>query len=558
MPKKKLHIAEKYMDAVLSDKIKSCELIKLAAQRHLSDLENAKDLGLKFNPKAAQHVIEFFDFLKHSKGEWAGKKFELEAFQQFKLYILFGWYKADGTRRFKTAYNEIPRKNGKTTEAAGVALYLLTGDGEYGAEVYAAATKKDQARIAFSEAKNMTNRSEFLRKYLKTSTNNISFQGTLSKMEPLASDSNTLDGLNVHGAIIDELHAHKTSEVVDLLDTATGARLNPLIYEITTAGFNKMSVCFKHRDYSEKVLRGIFKDESWASFIFTIDQKDDWKDEESWYKANPNLGGSKKLTYMRQQFEKAVNMPSFENTFKRLDLNIWTSQETKWLSDESWTDCNRKISLGDLENVTCYGGLDLASTSDITSLCITFIIDPATIASFWWNFVPKETAEQRHFKDKVGYLDWARSGDIILTPGDVTDYDFIEAKIIELKDRFKKLKSIGYDRWNASHIVNNLIKAGVSMDPFGQGFKSMSEPTKTLEKIIKSKKLIHNNNPVARWALSNVVIVKDPAENIKIDKSKSTEKVDPIIAQVISIGEWLTEGGNTNPNPYEERGIREL
>jgi phage terminase large subunit-like protein len=278
-----------YACAVSEDKVPANRLVRLACKRHLEDLASGRGRGLRVDPAAARHAIEFFGFLRHSKGEWAGQTFELAPWQGFIVGALFGWRREDGLRRFRTAYCAVPRKNGKSSTAAGIGLYLLVADGEQGAEVYSAATSRDQARIVFDEARRMVASSPALNRRVETLINNLHVAATNSRFMPLSSDSSTMDGLNVHGAIIDELHAHKTRNVVDVLDTATGARRQPLLFEITTAGYDRHSICFEHHDYSIKVLEGIVHDDASFAFIAGADDGDDWTDPEVWQKANPNL-----------------------------------------------------------------------------------------------------------------------------------------------------------------------------------------------------------------------------------------------------------------------------
>jgi len=336
----KEHLVKQYIDDVISGKISSCRFVKLAVQRHLKDLETAGSRGLYFNEVHAQHAIDFFGrFLVHSKGEFAGKKFELEPWQQFIVWVIFGWKNEDGTRRFNKVYIEVPRKNGKSTFAAGVKLYLFVGDGEGGAEVYSAATKKDQARITFDEARRMVMRSPYLSKRLNVGKNNIYYPKTFSKFEPLSADTKTLDGLNIHAAVVDEFHAHPTSEVWDVIETATGARRQPMITAITTAGTDKHSVCFSYREYVRKLLIEQIQDDSFFGIIYTLDMKydwpdiedDDWEDEKNWYKANPNLGKSVKIKDIKDLSIKAKGMPRSLNSFLRYKLNIWTQASVRWI-----------------------------------------------------------------------------------------------------------------------------------------------------------------------------------------------------------------------------------
>src|SRR5512139_1249755 len=293
--------AEQYIDDVVAGRVVACHWVQAACQRHVDDLKHGAERGLHFDREAAEHVLKFFTILKHSKGEWAGRPLVLEPWQQFLIWTLFGWKRADGTRRFRTAYIEVARKNGKSTIGAGVGLYLLAADGEPGAEIYSAATKRDQARITHLEAVRMVKASPMLRKRIRTFRDNLNIEGTASKFEPLGADADTLDGLNIHGAIIDEIHAHKTREVWDKLDTGTGARRQPLMFGITTAGYDRQSLCWTLNEYSKKVLDGVIEDDTFFALIYTLDDGDDWQDETTWIKANPNLKVSKKNDDLRRK-----------------------------------------------------------------------------------------------------------------------------------------------------------------------------------------------------------------------------------------------------------------
>lgn len=558
-------IVEQYIQDVLDGTIPACKWVKLACQRHVRDLEELD--GFYFDPGAAQLVINFFGLLKHSKGEWAGTPIRLEPWQQFIVWVLFGWKRADdGTRRFRTAYLEVARKNGKTTLAAGIGLYLLVADGEPGAEVYTAATKRDQAKIAHSEATRMVKSSPALRKRIAIFKDNLHIPETASKFEPLGRDSDSMDGLNVHGALIDELHAHKTGEVVDVLDTATGSRRQPLTFEITTAGVDRTSICYQHHEYSEKVLEGSAVDESWFGIIFTLDPVDaekneyDWENEAEWIKANPNLDVSKKRDDLRRKADKAKEMPASLNSFLRKELDLWTQATTRWVNFFHWEQCGGSVDANGLAGRTCYGGLDLSSTTDITAFVLVF---PPVVAAdnhqvLCRFFVPEEAMHTRSHNDRVPYETWVRQGYITATPGNVIDYDWVIAQIDQDMTQFD-LKEIAFDRWGAAKIQTELMDRGGEdfLVQFGQGFVSMSPPMKELEKLILSHKLEHGNNPVLNWMAGNLVSREDPAGNIKPDKEKSLERIDGMVALIMAL-DRATRLGGQQESIYNSRGIRSL
>jgi phage terminase large subunit-like protein len=529
-----------YARAVAGGQILSNRLVRVACERHLADLTSATGRGFRFDRAAAQHAIDFFGFLRHSKGEWAGQTFELAPWQVFVVGCLFGWQQSDGLRRFRTAYCAVPRKNGKSTLSAGIGLYLLVSDGEQGAEIYSAATSRDQARIVFDEAKRMVGSSPALQRRVGILINNLHVAATTSRFMPLSSDASTMDGLNVHGAIIDELHAHRNRHVVDVLETATGARRQPLLFEITTAGYDRHSICFEHHDYSIKVLEGTVPDDSWFAFIAAADEDDDWSAPEVWRKANPNFCLSVKEDDLARKAEKAIALPGAQNAFRRMLLNEWTEQAERWIDVAAWDACDGLIDLDQLRGRPCFGGLDLSTTTDVTALA--WVFPPKDDDDLWRvlsrYFVPADNLRKRAERDRVPYDLWAAQGFIEATPGNVVDYGAIEQRILADSALFQ-VREIAYDPWNATHIALRLQEEGAAMVEFRQGFRSMAAPTRELEKLIVSKKLAHGGNPVTRWMAANVAVAQDPAGNLKPAKDKSTERIDGIVALIMAIGRAL-------------------
>jgi len=552
-----MHPAMRYAEDVLSGRVVANKWVRLAVERHVRDLDTGAERGLRFDEGAAQHALDFFKFLKHSKGEWAGQTFEPSPWQQFVVWSLFGWRREDGARRFRTSYLEMARKNGKTTLAAAIGLYLFFADGEAGAEVYTAATKRDQARIAHSEASRMVKASPMLRRRINTFKDNLHVEATSSKFEPLAADYNTLDGLNVHGAIIDELHAHKTRDLWDVIETATGARRQPLLFAITTAGFDRHSVCWEQHEYACKVLDRIIEDDTYFGMIYTLDEGDDWRDESVWLKANPNLGVSAKLDDLQRKALKAGEAPAALNNFLRLHLTIWTQSETRWMSRETWESCNLPVDAEGLRGRTCYAGLDLSSTTDLTALALVFPPecegDPYRVLLRF--FIPEDSMRERSRRDRVPYDAWVRQGWITATPGNVVDYGYVLAAVEEDAARFD-LREVAFDRWGASRIVQEFEERGITVAEFGQGFKSMSPPMKELEKLVLSRQLAHGGNPVLAWNVDNLVARVDPAGNLKPDKEKSIERIDGFVALVMGLDRAIRCGGGGSV--YEERGVLSL
>ncbi|MCE7982532.1 MAG: terminase large subunit [Caldilinea sp. CFX5] len=548
---------EQYVVDVLQERVPACRWVRLACERHQRDLEEGHKRGLRFDERAAEKAVGFFRFLRHSKGEWAGQPLTLEPWQQFLIGVIFGWKRADGLRRFRTAYVEVPRKNGKSTVASGVGLFLFDADGEPGAEVYTAATKRDQARITHSEATRMVKASPFLRKRIRVFKDNLHVEGTASKFEPLGRDADSMDGLNIHGAVVDELHAHKNRDVWDVLETATGARRQPLMLGITTAGFNRSSLCWELHEYTQKILNRVSEDDSFFGIIFTIDEEDDWRNPKVWAKANPNFGISVKPDDLERKVRKAQEMPSALNSFLRLHLNVWTQAETKWLDPEAWRACAGSVDENGLRGRRCYGGLDLSRTTDITALVWVFPPEiegePYQVLCRFW--VPERAMRERSRKDGVNYESWVRQGLIEATPGEVIDYSYVYAQVDEDAQRFDVVE-VAFDRWGAAQVYQTLEEQGLTMVQMGQGFASMSAPMKELEKLILARQLSHNANPVLTWMADNLVAREDPAGNIKPDKQASTERIDGMVALIMGLDRAVRHGGGKSI--YEEQEMRFL
>ena len=534
------------------------KLVKQAARRFLRDMEEGAARGLRFDRAAAQHAIDFFGFLKHSKGEWAGQNFELSPWQQFVVWNLFGWKGENGYRRFRRAYIEVPRKNGKSTLAAGIGLYLLTGDGEPGAEVYSAATKRDQAKICWSEAVRMVSASPALSRMVRhyKASDNLSIEATASKFMPLGADADTMDGLNIHGALIDELHAHRTRAVVEVLDTATAARRQPLIFEITTAGSDQTSVCWEHHEYSRRLLEGTVADDSWFGFIAGLDEGDDWQSEATWAKANPNLNISVKVADLLVKAERARRLPAEQNAFRRLHLDEWTQQSDRWIDLSLWDENAGTVNAEELVGRACYGGLDLGSVSDITAWVMAFprpgdAEELDIVARFW---CPEQRLYDETNKHRDQYAAWAKAGVLKVTPGNAVDYGFVKHCILEDAQKYK-LVSLNVDRlFQGYQLSQELADEGLEVFGMGQGFLSMAAPMREFERRLLAKKLHHGGNPVLRWMADNVAVRMDPAGNLKPDKAASQGKIDGIVGLVMAL-DRASRHEAPKKSVYEERGL---
>ncbi|HOX23564.1 MAG TPA: terminase large subunit, partial [Elusimicrobiales bacterium] len=466
-------------------------------------------------------------YLTHVKGEWAGMPFKLERWQREIVRTLFGWKRPNGTRRYRTCYIEIPRKNGKSSLCAGLALYLLMADREPSAEVYSAAADREQASIIFDIAKSMVAVSNELNIRLKVFRKAIAYNKAMSSYKVLSADAYTKHGLNAHGIIFDELHAQPNRELWDVLATSTGARTQPLTVAITTAGFDRNSICWELHEYARRIKEGVIEDDSFLPVIYAAEEGDDWRDPNTWRKANPNIGVSISEDYLKRECAKAENVPAYENTFRRLHLNQWTQQESRWLPMAAWESCGGQVIPEMLKGKPCYAGLDLSSTTDITALVLAFPVDGMVkLLSYFW--IPGDNLLERAKRDHAPYDLWVKQGLIYATDGNVIDYSFIVAKITELRKQYA-LKEIAFDRWGAAKIVQELTELGDTVVPFGQGFASMSGPSKELLRLVLAGKLQHGGNPVLRWMADNAVAKTDPAGNIKPDKAKSTQRIDGIV-----------------------------
>lgn len=528
---------------------------RLCWERHERDLALCIDgrhpKGFTFDAAAGQRAVDFIEqYCRHYEGELAGQLIVLEEWQRAIYRAVFGWMRKDGTRRYRIAYIEVPRKNGKSVKGSGTGLFLTVADGEGGAQVYSAATKKDQAKIVHDGATKMVKASPELKRFLRTFRNNISCERMGSKFEPLGADSSTLDGLNTHGLIEDETHAHTDRHVHDVLVTSMGARRQPLAWIITTAGvYDPESIGWELHERAVQVLEGALEDDALFAIIYAADEGDDFTDPAVWAKANPNLGVSLKRDYMAEQCERAKTTPSYLNTFLRYHLDIWTQQRERWIPVEKWTACDRVVDPDSLKGKRCWAGLDLSTKLDLTALVLCFpVIGGYDFLFRFW--CPEETIVERSKKDRVPYDAWARDGWLTATPGNVVDYDFPKAELKALSGLYT-IEEVAFDPWNATQTANDLQTDGLTCVEFRQGFPSMSEPSKEFEKIVVAKQCGHVTpqgvNPVMRWMLSNVAVRRDPADNIKPDKSRASGRIDGVVASIMGLGRAMLapqEGGS--------------
>ena len=510
--------------------------------------------GCRFDRRAGRHVVEFFaTFLRHSKGQWAGQAFELLPWEENDVVMpLFGWMRKDGTRRYRKASIWVAKKNGKSTLVAGLSLYFLTMDGESGPEVYAAASDREQAGIVHGEASRMVRASPALasRLVVTDSRKTIGYPKENGIYKALSADVPTKEGLN--GTVIfDELHAQKSRGMWDTLAYAGAARAQPMLISISTAGFERQSIGYEQYEYATKVAAGDIQDSAFFPYIREAATDDNWADPKVWRKANPSWGVTIQHAEFAEAFREAKNSPTKENTFRRYRLSQWTEQDIRWLSMDAWTACDDAVDADELAGNVCFAGLDLAKTIDLTALCLVFPEEDDNYALLPFFFLPEDNILDLERKDGVPYRMWAKQGLLTLTPGNVCDYNFVRETILDCDNKFD-LRDVAYDPWGAQSFAQDLQdKDGLVVYKHRQGYASMSEPTKELERLVLSGKVRHSGHPILRWQASNSTVTMDPAGNIKIIKAdakgQGKKKVDGIIAAIMGLSRAMAvdvETGN--------------
>ena len=512
-----------------------------------------------YDKELADYAVSFIECLCHTKGTWAGKPFKLLDWQEQIIRDLFGTVKPNGYRQFNTAYIEIPKKNGKSELAAAVALLLCCGDGEQRSEIYGCAADRGQATIVFDVAADMVRMCPALNKRCKilTSQKRILFAPTNSFYQVLSAEAYSKHGFNIHGVVFDELHTQPNRKLFDVMTKGSGdARMQPLYFLITTAGTDTHSICFETHQKALDILEGRKIDPTFYPVIYGAGDTEDWTDPKVWLKANPSLGETIGMDKVEAACESAKQNPGEENSFRQLRLNQWVKQSVRWMPMDKWDACAYPVNEEMMEGRVCYGGLDLSSTTDLTSFCLVFPPEdedePYYVLPYFW--VPEDTLELRVKRDHVPYDLWHRQGYLETTEGNVVHYGYIEKFIERLGERFN-IREIAFDRWGAVQMVQNLEGMGFTVVPMGQGFASMSPPTKELMKLTLEKKLAHGGHPVLRWNMDNIFIRTDPAGNIKADKAKSTEKIDGAIACIMALDRAIRCGNDVSESVYDSRGL---
>ena len=509
-----------------------------------------------YDVEAADRAVRFFQVcLCHVKGKkWAGKPIILEPWQADIIRTLFGWMNDHGTRRYRECYIEIPRKNGKTTLVAGIGLYMLLCDDEQGAEIYSAASDRDQASLAFNIAASMIRKNPLLSERIKVldSVKRAVVKSTDSFYRAIPCDVEGSHGYNAHAVLADELHTWiNGDEFYDVLHTSTGAREQPLTLAITTAGYDRHSLCWKMRQKAERVRDGKDKDPAFLPVIYSAPDDADWTDPKVWAAANPNLGVSVSEEYIARECSKAQENPAAENTFRRLHLNQWTSQKTRWLPMDLWAKCGGATS--DHAGKVAYGGLDLASTTDITAWVLLFPREGGydVLCKFW---IAEDRMHEIERTDRVPYTQWVREGWVTALPGAAITYEFIEKQILD-DAKLYDLRQVGYDPWNAEQTRQRLESQGVTMVQLRQGVPTLGEPTKELERLVRTETINHGDNPVLNWMAENVEVRTDTNGNIKPirpEHNASGKKIDGIVALIMAISLGMVHRDTTSV--YEQEG----
>ena len=535
-------ISEKYCEDVLAGNILACEYVKMACERQIKDLKR-KNFPFTYEPNRGAKVCGFVELLPHIKGALAGQPIKLEPWQVFIIMTVFSWVKEDGSRRFRRVYIEVPRGNGKSALSSAIGLYMLTADNEGGAEVYSFATTRDQAKIVFGDAQQMARKSNGLRAHFGVDVNahNIFVTKTASKFEALSAEGSTLDGLNTHFACIDELHAHKTRGVYDVVETSIGKRLQSLLWVITTAGSNRSGICYEVRSFVSKVLKKTTEDESQFGIIYGLDKEDDWTEESSLIKANPNWGVSVMPDILSSLQAKAMAMASAANNFRTKHLNEWVNADVSWMDMRKWDDCaDPTLDIQDFDGEEAYIALDLASKTDIAAKINLFVRDGDYYA-FGDYYLPRETVEKG---ENSQYSGWESLGLLTVTDGAIIDFQVIEDKILNDCKRFEVIE-LPYDPFQATQLSMRLLNQGVNMVEVRPTVLNFSEPMKQLEALVLSGRFHHNGDPILTWMVSNVVCHTDAKDNIYPRKERPENKIDGVVALIMALSRAIANNNDS-------------
>ncbi|MET7253456.1 terminase large subunit [Dyadobacter fermentans] len=579
----KIEYAYQYAEGVRDGSISVCKYVRLAVDKYFDQHARADELGIFWDEEDAQYVLSFFELLSFTAGQHAGKPFKLEPWQCFLLANMYGWKKwadnGEAYRLYREVYFEVPKKNGKTELGAGVAIFMMVGDGEAGAQVYTAAYTRDQAKLCFNAAQEMVKKSPEIRSEIRLLTNNMSVPETYSTMSAVSHDAKNSEGKNSHCVIYDEFHVHLTDKLKMSLESGMSARTQPVLFTPTTAGDNKQSPCYEFRTTCINILEGRSDITDTFALIYTLDEGDDWKDEKVWHKANPNLGVSKQLQYLRDKFKKALENGREEVDFKTKQLNMWVDAAVTWIPSETWNALAKPELIHNLSSrAVWYGGLDLGQSRDI-----------ASFAAFFPDIVPKtedrpaigylvvkhycaEEAAENAVRSGIDYKQWIEDGYLIATPGKTTDYNFIKRDIFETAQEWE-LMFLGYDPYSAPYFKDELAEElgtrwaalpredgslnwdyYAKVQVFLQKAAGMAPATKLFEELVLNGLVYHDGNPITAWMLANVALRTDAYGNYTPVKDRSVDKIDGIVASIMSVGSYskwnLTMGDSKDDGSY--------
>lgn len=521
--------------------------------------EIAVSQGCYFDEANAKRVVDFFpDLLRHSKGKFAAKPFELQDWQKYDLvYPIFGWKRADGRRRFKRTYCEVPKKNGKSTIASGLSLYLLVGDGKVGAHVFSCGASRDQARLVYDESANMVEASPELSAALQVrrSRGVILYSATKSKYEAIAAEAGIAHGKDAHAVVCDELHAWKGRDFYESMKYAGAAQENSLFIQITTAGDDMTAICYEEHERALRIISGEEVDISYYGLIYAADLLDDWTKQETWQKANPSLGITMNADDFAIDAMEAKNSPIKQAAFKRLRLNIWTGASACWLSLDAWDKCKREFSEEELEGLPAWGGIDLSRTKDL-SACCWLIPQDGGYYLIERCFIPEGLIDKKEKEDKVPYRAWVNAGWLIATPGDVIDYAVVRKHIQEDAKLFAP-QEIGYDPHNAEMLCNQFLRCedGLETVPITQSMAMMGPPSSEFEKLINDQKIWHRNSPLFNWMIGGCVAYEDTNKNVRPIKRKSRARIDGVVAAIIALNRAMVGNVVAQGSYYDEHEL---
>lgn len=546
--------ADKYARDVAAGKIVTNKWVRLACKNHLSELKLSKstDHPYYFDSKKAEKAMRFIELMPHTKGKWArdGSRLIMEPWQCFFVANIFGWVRRkDGLRRYRRAMLWVPRKNGKSALAAAIGLYMFSADNEYGSEVYSGATTEKQAWEVFRPAKLMASKLPELKEAfgIEVNASNMNMAENGSRFEPIV--GNPGDGSSPHCAIIDEYHEHKDDRLLDTMETGMGAREQPLLLMITTAGDNISGPCYSMQLEMQKILDGAYKDDTAFGLIFGIDSGDDWKDIKNIKKANPNFGVSVSEDFLLAQLQQAKNNARKQSTFQTKHLNVWVGSKEAFYNIEKWRECSdESLKIEDFKGREAYLGLDLASRVDIAALEILIPDSEVGYYHFSRHYLPEEAAQLEH------YIGWMREGWLTVTDGEIIDFNEIKDDILEISSLLQ-INELGYDPFQATMLITELMEQGVPVVEMRPTVLNFSEPMKELDSLIRSKRIRHNGNPVFTWMLSNVTGKIDKKDNVYPNKERPENKIDGPVALMMALGRAMKQEKIEPASPWEDENF---